>query len=313
MTVNVVVAHTDPSARGELATPLREGGYEVAEAADFAAALAACQALEPDVALVSKCIEGARRRHAARRAQGPPRRLRHRGRAGRPGGDAVRAGAAPARPRRRGPARRAGDGRRGGRPRPLGRAHPDAAAGAGGPGPAARDDAPRGPADRPLQPPLRAHPAGRADQRRPPPRPPAVDRDDRHRPLQAHQRRPRPRRRRHAAGGGDRRACATACAPRTSSAASAARSSSPCCPTATSEAAATVAEDLRASVEDLQARCGPHLLRATISVGWATWDGEEDADRLIKRADVALYEAKDSGRNAVRAAESGSASLPRRT
>ncbi len=134
MTVHVVVAHTDASARDELASPLREGGYVLAEAADFDAALAACQALEPDVAL---------------------------------------------------------------------------------------------------------------------------DSDE---------------------GG-----------------------------------AATVAEDLRASVEDLQARCGAHLLRATISVGWATWDGEEDADRLIKRADLALFEAKDSGRNTVRAAESGSASLRRRT
>ena len=58
MTVHVVVAHTDARARDELASPLRDGGYVVAEAADFDAALAACQALEPDVALVSKCIEG---------------------------------------------------------------------------------------------------------------------------------------------------------------------------------------------------------------------------------------------------------------
>jgi GGDEF domain-containing protein len=60
-------------------------------------------------------------------------------------------------------------------------------------------------------------------------------------------------------------------------------------------------------------RCGRYELRATISVGWAAWDGDEDADRLIKRADIPLYEARDSGRNAVRAAETGSASLRRRT
>jgi two-component system cell cycle response regulator len=56
--MNVVVAHTDPCARGDLASPLREDGHEVTEAADFASALAACQALAPDVALVSECIHG---------------------------------------------------------------------------------------------------------------------------------------------------------------------------------------------------------------------------------------------------------------
>ena len=59
MTVNVVVAHTNPCARDELATPLRESGYDVVEAADFEAALRACLELEPDVALVGKCIESA--------------------------------------------------------------------------------------------------------------------------------------------------------------------------------------------------------------------------------------------------------------
>jgi two-component system cell cycle response regulator len=69
-------------------------------------------------------------------------------------------------------------------------------------------------------------------------------------------------------------------------------------------AAASVAEDLRAAVEGLS---------STVSVGWATWNGREDADGLMKRADLALYEAKDSGRNAVRGAEDASASLRRRT
>jgi len=75
-------------------------------------------------------------------------------------------------------------------------------------------------------------------------------------------------------------------------------------PDTPAEAAASVAEDLRAAVEELT---------ATVSVGWATWSGGEDADGLIKRADFALYEAKDAGRNAVRGAEGGSASLRRRT
>jgi diguanylate cyclase (GGDEF)-like protein len=79
-------------------------------------------------------------------------------------------------------------------------------------------------------------------------------------------------------------------------------------------AAAAVAEDLRASVEEARVRCNGRELRTTVSVGWATWAGDESPDRLVKRADVALYAAKNAGRNAVRAAENGSAaSLPRRT
>jgi diguanylate cyclase (GGDEF)-like protein len=79
-------------------------------------------------------------------------------------------------------------------------------------------------------------------------------------------------------------------------------------------AAGAVAEDLRASVEASRVRCNGRVLDATVSVGWATWDGDESADRLVKRADVALYAAKNAGRNRVRGAENGSAaSLPRRT
>jgi diguanylate cyclase len=74
-----------------------------------------------------------------------------------------------------------------------------------------------------------------------------------------------------------------------------------------------VAESLRASVEGVRARVGGLELAVTVSVGWATWDGQEDADTLVKRADNALYAAKDEGRNAVRGAEQRSASLPRRT
>ena len=84
-------------------------------------------------------------------------------------------------------------------------------------------------------------------------------------------------------------------------------------PDASSEAASVVAESLRASVAGVRTRTDGLELAVTVSVGWATWDGEEDADGLVKRADKALYCAKNAGRNAVRGADDLSASLPRRT
>ena len=71
------------------------------------------------------------------------------------------------------------------------------------------------------------------------------------------------------------------------------------------EDAAQVAEDLREAVG-----CKPMILEGqsrtvTISVGWATWDGEEDHDALLKRADEALYNAKAAGRDRIAAAAEG--------
>jgi diguanylate cyclase (GGDEF)-like protein len=83
-------------------------------------------------------------------------------------------------------------------------------------------------------------------------------------------------------------------------------------PDASARAASVVAESLRASVAGVRTRIDGLELAVTVSVGWATWDGEEDADSLVKRADNALYTAKNDGRNAVRGAQGLSASLPRR-
>ena len=84
-------------------------------------------------------------------------------------------------------------------------------------------------------------------------------------------------------------------------------------PDAGRRAAEVVAESLRASVEGARPRIAGHELSATVGVGWATWDGDESAAQLVKRADVALYVAKDAGRNAVPGADNCSASLRRRT
>ena len=73
-------------------------------------------------------------------------------------------------------------------------------------------------------------------------------------------------------------------------------------------AAMRAAERLRAAVA---AADGPEPV--TASVGWATLEPGEDADDLVRRADDALYEAKAAGRNCVRGAAGGPASLPRRT
>jgi diguanylate cyclase (GGDEF)-like protein len=63
------------------------------------------------------------------------------------------------------------------------------------------------------------------------------------------------------------------------------------------EAAATVAERLRAAVEALVVDAEGIELRATVSIGVAS--GAENLEDLIRRADKALYRAKGRGRNVV--------------
>ena len=69
------------------------------------------------------------------------------------------------------------------------------------------------------------------------------------------------------------------------------------------DVAAEVAERLRAQIEadGFAIENGARTIDVTVSVGVASIvrNGDEDAKSLLKRADKALYEAKNTGRNRV--------------
>ncbi len=92
-------------------------------------------------------------------------------------------------------------------------------------------------------------------------------------------------------------------------------------PTTNTEQARVIAERVRASVaEPMTAGAGVPKLTQTVSIGIATWNGRESAESLQKRADEAMYFAKQTGRNRVEIAlerkprlkprESGTSTLP---
>jgi two-component system, cell cycle response regulator len=65
--------------------------------------------------------------------------------------------------------------------------------------------------------------------------------------------------------------------------------------------AAVLAERLRAAVAAEPVAVLPDLeIPVSISVGWTTFAHGDDDQAMLRRADEALYEAKDAGRNAVR-------------
>ena len=66
--------------------------------------------------------------------------------------------------------------------------------------------------------------------------------------------------------------------------------------------AATVAESIRHAVSDAPVVTSAGRLPVTISVGSACWDGEEELQVLLERADQAMYAAKADGRDSVSAA-----------
>jgi len=60
------------------------------------------------------------------------------------------------------------------------------------------------------------------------------------------------------------------------------------------------AEALRRSIEGLSIQHGDRLLSVTVSLGVTVWpDGGDDGETLLRSADQALYDAKESGRNLV--------------
>ena len=77
-------------------------------------------------------------------------------------------------------------------------------------------------------------------------------------------------------------------------------------PDTAADGAATAAEDLRAAVAAEPFSIGRFALRLTVSVGWATWQGES-LERLVARADRGLYAAKEAGRDCVRPGDSAGA------
>ncbi len=65
-----------------------------------------------------------------------------------------------------------------------------------------------------------------------------------------------------------------------------------------------MASRLRRVVEALRIRGGRMPIRVTCSFGVSEWMESDTVEGLIKRADIALYEAKTTGRNRVVSATS---------
>jgi diguanylate cyclase len=72
-----------------------------------------------------------------------------------------------------------------------------------------------------------------------------------------------------------------------------------CCilPETDSIAAETVAENLRAHIEEMESHFQKKPIKVTISLGISSFGPEDSPETLLNRADDALYQAKRSGRN----------------
>jgi two-component system, cell cycle response regulator len=69
-------------------------------------------------------------------------------------------------------------------------------------------------------------------------------------------------------------------------------------------AALETADQMRLAVQELKVKSGKQMISLTCSFGVSQWEADDTIDRLLRRADVALYRAKMNGRNCVVAAES---------
>jgi two-component system cell cycle response regulator len=67
--------------------------------------------------------------------------------------------------------------------------------------------------------------------------------------------------------------------------------------------ALAVAEELRKAIGKLRFDVNGAAVGVTASLGVAQWEPGDSIDRLLRRADVALYQAKNGGRNCVMAAQ----------
>src|SRR6266542_2110713 len=64
-------------------------------------------------------------------------------------------------------------------------------------------------------------------------------------------------------------------------------------------AALRIAEELRARISAMRVQTEKQRLKLTCSFGVSEWEPGDTIDRLLKRADIALYSAKSSGRDRV--------------
>lgn len=72
-----------------------------------------------------------------------------------------------------------------------------------------------------------------------------------------------------------------------------------CCllPETGTEAAETVAENLRLHIQKMESRVGDKVIKITVSLGVSALTADDSPETLLKRADDALYQAKHAGRN----------------
>jgi len=60
-----------------------------------------------------------------------------------------------------------------------------------------------------------------------------------------------------------------------------------------------IAEELRTRISAMRVQTEKQRLKLTCSFGVSQWEPGDTIDRLLKRADIALYSAKSGGRNRV--------------